>query len=49
MGMKIGGHTLRDRQFIQLSCGRDFLQKELEDAMDYLDEIAENSNTWTGP
>ena len=28
---------------------RDFLQKEPEDAMDYLDEIAENSNTWTGP
>ena len=28
---------------------RGFLQKELEDAMDYLDEIAENSNTWTGP
>uniref|UniRef100_A0A2N9IQP5 Retrotransposon gag domain-containing protein n=1 Tax=Fagus sylvatica TaxID=28930 RepID=A0A2N9IQP5_FAGSY len=24
-------------------------QKELEDAMDYLDEIAENSNTWNGP
>ena len=28
---------------------RGLLQKELEDAMDYLDEIAENSNTWTGP
>uniref|UniRef100_A0A2N9F0M6 Retrotransposon gag domain-containing protein n=1 Tax=Fagus sylvatica TaxID=28930 RepID=A0A2N9F0M6_FAGSY len=39
----------RDRQFIQLSCGGGFLQKELEDAMDYLDEIAENSNTWTRP
>ena len=25
------------------------MQKEPEDAMDYLDEIAENSNTWTGP
>ena len=43
------GLTLRDRQFIQLSCRGDFLQKEPEDAMDYLDEIAENSNTWTGP
>ena len=43
------GLTPRDRQFVQLSCGWDFLQKEPEDAMDYLDEIAENSNTWTGP
>ena len=41
--------TPRDRQFIQLSCGGDFLQKEPEDATDYLEEIAENSNTWTGP
>ena len=43
------GRTPRDRQFIQLSCGGVFLQKEPEDAMDYLDEIAENSNIWTGP
>ena len=43
------GLTPRDRQFVQLSCGRDFLQKEPEDAMDYLNEIAENSNTWTRP
>ena len=28
---------------------RGLLQKEPEDAMDYLDEIAENSNTWTRP
>ena len=39
----------RDRQFVQVACGGGFLQKELEDAMDYLDEIAENSNTWNGP
>ena len=43
------GLTPRDRQFVQLSRGEDFLQKESEDAMDYLDEIAENSSTWTGP
>ena len=43
------GLTPRDRQFVQLSCGGDFLQKEPEDAMDYLDEIVENSNTWIGP
>ena len=43
------GLTPRDQQFVQLSCGGDFLRKELEDAIDYLDEIAENSNTWTGP
>uniref|UniRef100_A0A2N9HJM8 Retrotransposon gag domain-containing protein n=1 Tax=Fagus sylvatica TaxID=28930 RepID=A0A2N9HJM8_FAGSY len=39
----------RDRQFVQVACGGGFLQKEPEDAMDYLDEIAENSNTWNGP
>uniref|UniRef100_A0A2N9I9P2 Uncharacterized protein n=1 Tax=Fagus sylvatica TaxID=28930 RepID=A0A2N9I9P2_FAGSY len=39
----------RDRQFVQVACGGEFLQKEPEDAMDYLDEIAENSNTWNGP
>ena len=43
------GLTPRDRHFVQLSCGGDFLQKEPKDAMDYLDEIAENSNIWTGP
>jgi hypothetical protein len=39
----------RDRQFVQVACGGEFLQKEPEEAMDYLDEIAENSNTWNGP
>jgi hypothetical protein len=43
------GLTPRDRQFVQLSCGGGFLQKDPEDAIDYLDEIAENSNTWIGP
>ena len=42
------GLTPRDLQFVQLSCGGDFLQKEPEDAMDYHDEKAENSNTWIG-
>jgi hypothetical protein len=35
----------RDRQFFQVAYGGGFLQKELEDAMDYLDEMIENSNT----
>uniref|UniRef100_A0A2N9HM88 Retrotransposon gag protein n=1 Tax=Fagus sylvatica TaxID=28930 RepID=A0A2N9HM88_FAGSY len=39
----------RDRQFVQVACGGGFLKKEPEDAMDYLDEIAKNSNTWNGP
>ena len=43
------GLTSRDRQFVQLSSGGEFLQKEPEDAMDYLDEIVENSNTCTRP
>uniref|UniRef100_A0A2N9IAL6 Retrotransposon gag domain-containing protein n=1 Tax=Fagus sylvatica TaxID=28930 RepID=A0A2N9IAL6_FAGSY len=39
----------RDRQFVQVACGGEFLQKEPEDTMDYLDEIGKNSNTWNGP
>ena len=39
----------KDYQFVQIACGGEFLQKESEDAMDYLTEIAENSNTWNGP
>uniref|UniRef100_A0A2N9ED21 Retrotransposon gag domain-containing protein n=1 Tax=Fagus sylvatica TaxID=28930 RepID=A0A2N9ED21_FAGSY len=39
----------RDRQFVQVAYRGGFLQKESEDTMDYLDEIAENSNTWNGP
>ena len=43
------GLTPKDRQFVQLSCEGDILQKEPKDAMNYLDEIVENSNTWIGP
>uniref|UniRef100_A0A2N9F9H3 Retrotransposon gag domain-containing protein n=1 Tax=Fagus sylvatica TaxID=28930 RepID=A0A2N9F9H3_FAGSY len=39
----------RDRQFVQVAYGGGFLQNEPEDAMDYLDKIVENSNTWNGP
>lgn len=35
----------RDQQFVQLSCQEDILQKEPKEAMNYHDEIAENSNT----
>ena len=57
MSMKIGGwlaifmkdlHLGIDSLFNSNAEG-DFLQKEPEDAMNYLDEIPENSNTWTGP
>uniref|UniRef100_A0A2N9FK08 Retrotransposon gag domain-containing protein n=1 Tax=Fagus sylvatica TaxID=28930 RepID=A0A2N9FK08_FAGSY len=36
-------------QHMDITLGGGFLQKEPEDTMDYLDEIAENSNTWNGP
>uniref|UniRef100_A0A2N9H9R5 Reverse transcriptase domain-containing protein n=1 Tax=Fagus sylvatica TaxID=28930 RepID=A0A2N9H9R5_FAGSY len=39
----------KDHQFVQVACGGEFLQKEPEDTMDYLDEIIKNSNTWNGP
>ena len=42
------GILLKDRQFVQVTCGGGFLQKESKDAMDYLDKIVENSNTWNG-
>jgi hypothetical protein len=39
----------RDRQFVQVASRDGFLQKESEDAIDYLDKIVENSTTWNGP
>jgi hypothetical protein len=33
----------------EISCGGGFLQNEHEDSIDYLYEITENFNTWTGP
>jgi hypothetical protein len=39
----------RDPQFVQVACGGKLLQLEFEDAIDYLDEIVENSNTRNGP
>ncbi|XP_060974612.1 uncharacterized protein LOC133039708 [Cannabis sativa] len=43
------GLTSRERQFIEMMCNGEFLQKDHEEAFEYLNELAEKSHTWTGP
>ncbi|GKU94734.1 hypothetical protein SLEP1_g8180 [Rubroshorea leprosula] len=41
--------TVRERQFIEMMCNGEFLHKDPEEAIDYLNELAEKAHTWTGP
>lgn len=43
------GLTTRERQFIEMKCNGEFLQKNPNDAIEYLDDIAEKTHSWTGP
>ena len=43
------GLTSRERQFIEMMCNGEFLQKDPEEAIEYLNELAEKAHTWTGP
>ena len=43
------GLTIRERQFIEMMCNGEFLQKDPDEAIDYLNELAEKAHTWTGP
>ncbi|XP_060968333.1 uncharacterized protein LOC115720448 [Cannabis sativa] len=43
------GLTSRERQFIEMMCNGEFLQKDPEEAFEYLNELAEKSHTWIGP
>ena len=43
------GLTNRERQFVEMMCNGEFLQKDPEEAFEYLNELAEKSHTWTGP
>ncbi|KAM6547440.1 hypothetical protein CsatB_019116 [Cannabis sativa] len=43
------GLTSRERQFVEMMCNGEFLQKEPEEALEFLIELAEKSHTWTGP
>ncbi|KAL5547033.1 hypothetical protein UlMin_006720 [Ulmus minor] len=39
----------RERQFIETMCNGEFLHKDPDEAMDFLDDLSEKSHTWTGP
>ncbi|XP_062113674.1 uncharacterized protein LOC133824717 [Humulus lupulus] len=43
------GLTIRERQFVEMMCNGEFLQKDPEEALEYLNELAEKSHTLTGP
>ena len=40
------GLITRERQFVQMVCNGEFLQKDPDEAFDYLDDLAEKSHTW---
>ncbi|CAL8118173.1 unnamed protein product [Prunus armeniaca] len=39
----------RDRQFVKSMCNGNFMQKDPDDALEFLDEIAEKAHQWTVP
>ncbi|XP_022851187.1 uncharacterized protein LOC111372976 [Olea europaea var. sylvestris] len=39
----------RERQFVEMMCNGEFLQKDPDEAIDYLDDLAEKAHTWTRP
>ena len=43
------GLTIRERQFVEMMCNGEFLQKDPEEAFEYLNDLAEKAHTWTGP
>ncbi|XP_024018882.1 uncharacterized protein LOC112090862 [Morus notabilis] len=43
------GLTIRERQFVEMMCNGEFLQKDPDEAIEYLNELAEKAHTWTGP
>ncbi|KAM6580962.1 hypothetical protein CsatA_004736 [Cannabis sativa] len=43
------GLTADKRQFVQMMCNGDFLQKDPEEALEYLEEISAKPYTWSAP
>ncbi|KAL5549319.1 hypothetical protein UlMin_004550 [Ulmus minor] len=39
----------RERQFIETMCNGEFLHKDPDEAIDFLDDLSKKSHTWTGP
>ena len=38
-----------DCQFIEMMCDGEFLQKDLDKAIEYLNDLVEKAHIWTGP
>ena len=43
------GMSLAMKQLLETMCGGDFLSKHPEEAMDFLNYVAETSKAWDGP
>ena len=43
------GLTPREHQFIEMMCNSEFLLKDPDEAIEYLNDLAEKAHTWTGP
>ena len=41
-----GGLTPQSRQVVEIMCNCEFMDKNLEDALDYLNQLAENAQHW---
>jgi hypothetical protein len=39
----------RNRQFVEMMCNEEFLQKDPDEAIEYLIHLAEKAHTWIGP
>ena len=44
-----GGMSLAMKQLVETMCGGDFLNKHLDEAMDFLNFVAETSKAWDEP
>ena len=40
------GLTSPMRQFVEMMCNKEFMNKEAKEAWDYFDELAENAQSW---
>ena len=43
------GLTNRERQFVEMMCNGEFLQKNLDEPIEYLNNLVEKAHTWIGP
>ncbi|KAJ0011342.1 hypothetical protein Pint_32927 [Pistacia integerrima] len=43
------GLLSRERQFVETMCNGDFLHKDPDEAINFLDDLSEKAHTWMGP